>query len=63
MSDTPHSPDSLHTFKNHLATIIGFSELVLSELPADSVHRKDLEEIRKAGQEALALLASLTARP
>lgn len=53
----PGGSDASHSFKNHLAIIIGFSELLLAELPQDSPHRKDVQEIHKAGHEALALLA------
>lgn len=52
-------PDATHAFKNHLAIIIGFSELLLAELPEDSGHRKDVQEINKAAHEALALLAEV----
>lgn len=57
-----HNLDDLspvHSFKNQLAIIIGFSDLLLSELPQDSPHRRDVQEINKAGYEALALLASV----
>lgn len=53
----PGSPDPVHSFKNHLAIVIGFSDLLLSELPQDSPHRKDVQEINKAGHEALELLS------
>lgn len=53
----PGDANPSHSFKNHLAIIIGFSELLLAELPQDSPHRKDVQEIHKAGHEALALLA------
>jgi len=59
MADPPHAPDPVHSFKNHLAVVVGFSELVLSELPEDSPHRQDVMEILKAAQDALALLATL----
>lgn len=53
----PDDQNPSHSFKNHLAIIIGFSELLLAELSQDSPHRKDVQEIHKAGHEALALLA------
>lgn len=59
MADLPDPLDPVHAFKNHLAIVVGFSELLLSELPPDSAHRKDVLEIYKAGREALALLATL----
>lgn len=58
-TDRPDDASVSHAFKNHLAIVIGFSELLLSDLPPESPHRKDVREIHKAGQEALALLARL----
>lgn len=57
MSEAGGEPDVIHAFKNQLAIIIGFSDLLLSELPEDSPHRRDVAEINKAGHQALALLA------
>jgi signal transduction histidine kinase len=42
--------------KNFLGIIIGFSDLLLGEMPADDPRRADLNEIRKAGEGALALM-------
>ena len=48
-----------HDFKNQLAIIRGFAELLLTEFqPGDRQHR-DLEEIYKAAVSALALLDRL----
>lgn len=60
MSEFPREPEVMHSFKNHLAIIIGFSDLLLSEMAVDDPRRKDVIEIYKAGQSALALLVSLT---
>lgn len=49
-----------HDMKNMLGIVIGYSNLLLDELPADDPKRGDVEEIRKAGEAALALLGSLT---
>ena len=54
--------DSVHTFKNHLAIIIGFSDLVLSEMDEHDPRRKDVLEIHKAAHAALALLPTIVAR-
>ena len=59
MSERGSEPDVIHTFKNHLAIVIGFSDLLLSEMAADDQRRKDVMEINKAGHAALALLTSL----
>lgn len=45
-----------HDMKNMLGIVIGYSNLVLEDMPRDDKHRPDLEEIRKAGEKALALL-------
>ena len=50
-----------HDFNNLLAAIIGFSDLVLSQLPADHRHRPPLEQVVRAGQQASELTAQLLA--
>lgn len=63
MTDEPNQDARvIHSFKNHLAIIIGFSDLLLSEMPADDPRRKDVAEINQAGHEALALLARVFPR-
>ncbi|MBU4565591.1 MAG: PAS domain S-box protein [Proteobacteria bacterium] len=41
-----------HDFNNVLASMLGFTELVLTDLPPDSPHRGDLEQVLKAGERA-----------
>jgi signal transduction histidine kinase len=48
-----------HDFKNQLAIIRGFAEILIAEAPASDPRRGDLEEIHKAAVRALELLASL----
>ena len=48
---------SRHDFKNQLAIILGFSEILLAEAAAGDPRRRDLEEIHKAAVAALDLLA------
>jgi signal transduction histidine kinase len=48
----------VHDMKNQLGIVIGFTNLLLDEMPADDPRRADLEEVRKAGETALALLTS-----
>lgn len=48
----------VHDMKNMLGIIIGYSNLLLDEMPADDPKRGDVDEIRKAGDTALALLDS-----
>jgi signal transduction histidine kinase len=46
----------VHDMKNVLGIVIGYSNLLLDELPADDPHRADVDEIRKAGDAALELV-------
>ena len=48
-----------HDFKNQLAIIRGFAEILLAEYPPGDRQRRDLEEIYKAAASALALLDRL----
>lgn len=50
-----------HDFNNLLTAINGYSSLLLKKLEAGSAARKDLEEIRKAGDRAAALTHQLLA--
>jgi hypothetical protein len=47
---------AVHALSNHLAVILGFVELVLSETPDDDPRRPDLLEIRDAAVQASDLL-------
>jgi signal transduction histidine kinase len=53
----PDDDKSRHDFKNQLAIILGFSEILIAEAAADDPRRRDLEEIHKAAVAALDLLA------
>lgn len=50
---------ALHALSNHLAVILGFIELVLSETDPDDQRRADLVEIREAAVE----MARIIGRP
>ncbi|OFW14810.1 MAG: hypothetical protein A3F70_11960 [Acidobacteria bacterium RIFCSPLOWO2_12_FULL_67_14] len=54
--------DLVHEFKNHLAVIVGFCDLLLRELPDTDPRREDVLQMQKAGRDALALLPRLTTR-
>lgn len=54
---------SRHDFKNQLAIIRGFAEILVAETPADDPRRRDLEEIHKAAVTALKLLADVYPDP
>jgi signal transduction histidine kinase len=45
-----------HDFKNQLAIIRGFSEILVAELEEGDPRRRDVEEIYKAAVAALTLL-------
>ncbi len=50
-----------HDFNNLLTTIMGYSELILMNMPEDHPIRKDIEAIHNAGQKANALTRQLLA--
>jgi|GEM_PF-1672083 len=50
-----------HDFNNMLNVILGYSEMVLKDLPADSLWRSSLEEIRKAAERSANLTQQLLA--
>lgn len=50
-----------HDFNNILSAIIGFSELVLNELPEDSQVYQDVETIKDSGEKAAVLTGQLLA--
>lgn len=53
----------VHDMKNMLGIVIGFSNLLLDEMTGDDPRRGDVDEIRKAGENALALLDQWQASP
>ena len=61
MPDQPPlmEPKVLHQFKNHLAIIVGYSELLLADIPDSSPHRADIVEILQAARAASELLPEL----
>jgi len=50
-----------HDFNNLLTVINGFSEMLLSTMPADAGHRSDIEQINEAGVRAADLVRRLLA--
>jgi hypothetical protein len=54
-------PASVHRLKNQLAIILGFCELLLSDMGADHKHRADVMQIQTAGRTALNELPPLAA--
>jgi signal transduction histidine kinase len=50
-----------HNLKNHLAIILGFTELLLQESAPDDPRREDFQEIHKAAAAAVRLVSALGA--
>ena len=50
-----------HDFNNLLTAILGYADLLIRDLPADSRPRKDAEEIQKAGRSAADMIRELLA--
>jgi hypothetical protein len=46
----------VHDMKNLLGIIIGYSNLLLDEMPSEDPKRSDLAEMRTAGESAIVLL-------
>lgn len=53
-----HANGLQHTLTNYLAIILGFSELLLQDVPPNDPRRADLEEIHRAATAALQLVSS-----
>jgi len=54
MADVPEAEsEAVHDFKNQLAIIIGYSGLLLSEMPEGDPKWHDIVEINKAATAAL----------
>ena len=49
-------PEFEHTLCNQVAIVVGYCELLLDEVPADSPLRPDLEEMHKAALIAMKML-------
>ena len=58
----PPSVDVVHRLKNHLAIILGFTELLLGDCAANDRRRADLLEVDKAARDALALMPEIGRR-
>jgi hypothetical protein len=59
VADVPPS-EVIHSLKNHLAIVVSFSQLVLMDAAEDDPKRRDLEEIVKAAEAAMALMPEVS---
>jgi signal transduction histidine kinase len=64
MSDVERAREHeiVHRLKNQLSIILGFSELLSEDFPADDPRRNDLDEIRSAAMVALQAMPELARR-
>jgi signal transduction histidine kinase len=58
-----HQQKFIHDMKNMLGIVVGYSHLLLDEMAGDDPRRPDIDEIRRAGESALALLENWSAIP
>jgi len=58
----PDDERNCHDFKNQLAIICGFTEILLDDTAEGDPRRRDLEEIHSAALTALGLLARMYPR-
>jgi hypothetical protein len=61
MTESPNV-DVIHRLKNHIAIIVGFTELLIAECADDDPKRADLLEVQKAAHEAMAVLPEVVRR-
>jgi hypothetical protein len=58
-----NAPGVEHALRNHLAIILGYTELLLQNAPAADPRREDFAEILKAARAALHLVSAKDASP
>ncbi len=58
----PPEVDVIHRLKNHIAIIVGFCDLVITEMPEGDTRRGDMLEIQKAAHEAMAIMPEVARR-
>jgi hypothetical protein len=52
----------IHRLKNHLCIIVGFCELLIADADGDEGRRADLQDIRKAAQDAIDMMPEVASR-
>ena len=56
------SVDVIHQLKNHIAIVVSYCDLLLSEVAEDDRCRADIVEVHNAGKAAMALLPEVARR-
>lgn len=59
MADKMPSARWRHDLKNQLGIVLGYSELILQDLDQSNPLREDFNEILKAAQQAMTLVAQI----
>jgi hypothetical protein len=52
----------LHQLKNHIAIIVGFTDLLLADVTGDERRAADLREVHTAARQAMAILPEVARR-
>jgi hypothetical protein len=52
----------LHQLKNHLAIIVGFTDLLIADMPEGDRHAADLREVHQAARQAMGVLPEIARR-
>jgi hypothetical protein len=52
----------MHELKNHLAVIVGFCDLLVSDAAADDPRTRDLLEVCRAARQAMAAIPEIARR-
>ena len=60
MSEPARESEVIHRLKNHLCIVVGFCELVLEDCALDDPRRRDLLEVHKAAQDAVAMMPEVS---
>lgn len=58
----PRDDEVIHRLKNHLCIIVGFCDLLLTDLPSADPRHRDVMEIYKAAQDAMAMVPDVASR-
>jgi two-component sensor histidine kinase len=58
----PTNAQLVHQLKNHLAIIVGFCDLLISETPDEDPRKADLLDVQKAARDAMAVMPEIARR-